>query len=66
MANYVNHHLELENIKNYSKYKIVDISSKIIVSSEFTGSNSIIVNDLKPGLYFLVIDDKTNTKFVKY
>ena len=65
-TNYVNNHLELENIKNYSKYKIVDVSSKIIVSSEFTGSNSIIVNDLKPGLYFLVIDDKTSTKFVKY
>ena len=66
MANYVNHQLELENTKNYSKYKIVDISSKIIVSSEFTGSKSILVNNLKPGLYFLVIDDKTSTKFVKY
>ena len=39
MTNYVNHQLELENTKNYSKYKIVDISSKIIVSSEFTGVN---------------------------
>ena len=66
MANYVNHQLELENIKNYSEYKIVDASSKIIVLSEFTGSNFITVNDLKPGLYFLVIDDKTSTKFVKY
>ena len=66
MANYVNQHLELENIKNYSKYKIVDISSKIIVSKEFTGSKFILVNNLKPGLYFLVIDDKTSTKFVKY
>ena len=65
-TNYVNNHLELENIKNYSKYKIVDVSSKIIVLSEFTGSNFIIVNNLKPGLYFLVIDDKTSTKFVKY
>lgn len=66
IANYVNHQLELKNTNNYSKYKIVDISSKIIVSSEFTGSKSILVNNLKPGLYFLVIDDKTSTKFVKY
>lgn len=66
MANYVNHQLELENTNNYSKYKIVDISSKIIVSKEFTGSKFILVNNLKPGLYFLVIDDKTSTKFVKY
>jgi hypothetical protein len=66
ITNYVNHHLELENIKNYSRYKIVDISSKTIVSSEFTGSNFIIVNDLNPGLYFLIIDDKKSTKFVKY
>ena len=66
MANYVNHQLELKNTNNYSKYKIVDISSKIIVSSEFNGGKSISVNNLKPGLYFLVIDDKTSTKFVKY
>lgn len=66
MANYVNHQLELENTKNYSKYKIVDISFKTIVSSKFNGSNFIIINNLKPGLYFLIIDDKTSTKFVKY
>lgn len=66
MANYVNYQLELENIKNYFKYKIVDTSSKIIVSKEFTGSNYIIINNLKPGLYFLIIDDNTSTKFVKY
>ena len=66
MANYVNHQLELENTKNYSKYKIVDISFKTIVSSKFNASNFIIINNLKPGLYFLIIDDKTSTKFVKY
>lgn len=65
-ANYVNHHLELKNTSKYSKYKILDISSKIIVSSEFNGGKSISVNNLKPGLYFLVIDDKTSTKFIKY
>ena len=54
----------------FSVNSFVDILSfcedKIILSSEFNGSKSILVNNLKPGLYFLVIDDKTSTKFVKY
>ena len=65
-TNYVNQYLELKDTKNFTKYKIIDISSKIIVSSEFTNSNAIGVINLRPGLYFLVIDDKTSTKFVKY
>ncbi len=54
--------LNIEGV--FSSYKIIDNNGRIIVEDRLIG-NQINIESLATGTYFLILDDKKSTKFIK-